>query len=188
MLNKRKSVMEQKKNGNDYTHLLQNLSRLPRKIIALHEFDNVTEYVLHELCNSDCFNIIKAAYFVDNPDFDCFRGVAGYAQDEQFEGDESVVNDPSVFTKHLEHCAFNQKVRETSTASIKRSEQKDHELIEQIAQKLGLEAPSVRVWSLKHGNQGLLIFVHGQDLANQDEAFNEHLENGLHMLGFCPVG
>ena len=64
--------------GRHYT-ILNTLSKLPRKMLSLKGQENVTEFVLHELCHKNCFNLDKAAYFVDNPDFDCLKGMAGFA-------------------------------------------------------------------------------------------------------------
>ena len=58
------------------------LRRLPRKMLQLHGLDNITDFVLHELCSKDCFNIPKAAYFVENPAFNCFKGVVGVSGTE----------------------------------------------------------------------------------------------------------
>ena len=49
-------------------NVLNTISRLPRKMLSLKNQENITEFVLHDLCNKKCFNLEKAAYFVDNPD------------------------------------------------------------------------------------------------------------------------
>lgn len=60
------------------------LSCLPHKMLSVHGLSNATEFVLHELCQSSCFNLKKAAYFVDNPDFDRLQGVAGFNKEEEY--------------------------------------------------------------------------------------------------------
>ena len=44
--------------------MLGSLSCLPKKMLSVHDLDNATEFVLHELCNEGCFNLHKAAYFM----------------------------------------------------------------------------------------------------------------------------
>ena len=75
---------EMKPNSLNDKHIdiLDKLCHLPRKILSLHGHDNITELILHELCNEQCFNLEKAAYFIDNPDFDCFKGVAGHCRSQ----------------------------------------------------------------------------------------------------------
>ena len=45
----------------------------------------MSEFVLHDICNPNCFNLQKAAFLVDNPDFDCLKGVAGFSADEAYQ-------------------------------------------------------------------------------------------------------
>ena len=58
--------------------LLQKLSHLPKKIVALEGLEHTPSFVLHELCNESAFNLSKAAFFIDNPDFNHFKGIAGF--------------------------------------------------------------------------------------------------------------
>src|ERR1700691_4148672 len=91
--------------------MLSCLAALPKRILSLHGEDNVTEFVLHDLCHQDCFNLNKAAYFVDNPDFNCSKGVAGFSRDEPFNECEVIWSKADAFSEHMKKSAFNQRVR-----------------------------------------------------------------------------
>ena len=86
-------------------NVLHHLTHLPRKIVSLNGAENLTEFVLHDLCQSRCFNLPKAAYFVNNPDFNCIKGVAGVHADELFQGDAISAQFPSLATKEVHSYA-----------------------------------------------------------------------------------
>ena len=102
--------MNQNATIQEHHTLLSNLQQLPRKILLLPGTYNVPEFVLHELCNEKCFNVHKAAYFVDNPDFDCLKGVAGINHEEGVIKDD-IWSDPDRFSEKMKASPFNQKVR-----------------------------------------------------------------------------
>jgi hypothetical protein len=156
--------------------VLSRLSLLPRKILALYGEGHVSEFVLHELCNKQCFDMLKAAYFVDNPDFDCLRGVAGYSQEEH------AMSLSDEFQNHLSGCGFNQKVQNISRRSYKRA-QKPESAMRDIADELKISNPFYYSWSLKHDNHGVLIYEMGK---RDNDELHDCIENGLHLLGFCP--
>src|SRR5947207_14497437 len=89
-----------------HAHVIDNLRRLPRKMLSLHGLDNVTEFVLHELCDKHCFNLQKAAYFIDNPDFDCLKGVVGVSHAE-LHNIVDIWDNPAIFSEHITKSAFN---------------------------------------------------------------------------------
>ncbi len=76
-----------------YEALLRCFTHLPQQILSLHKIDNATEYVLHSLCDAGCLDLQKAAYLVDNPDFDCLQGVAGFNKAEEVHTCEKVLDD-----------------------------------------------------------------------------------------------
>src|SRR3972149_6861847 len=99
--------MEQKKLKN-YA-LLEYLSSLPKKMLSIQHYDNIPGFVLHDLCLSKNFNITKAAYLVDNPDFNCLRGVTGFCKDEAYQSCD-IWDAPEDFSKHILKCPFHEKV------------------------------------------------------------------------------
>src|SRR3990167_7100649 len=115
--------------------VLSSLSRLPRKIVAFHNTNYTAQFVLHEIALRDCFNLGKAAYFVDNPDFDCLRGVAGYDSQDHNGHTSWALHD---FDDHLGSCRFNKKVRCIDQTSYKRAQKDEAALISVLARELSM--------------------------------------------------
>lgn len=176
--------MERDEMLSKHQRVLGSLSCLPKKVLSVHSLDNAPEFVLHELCNQGCFNLHKAAYFVDNPDFNLFKGVAGFSQAEAYSDWNEIWNNPSAFTTFMQQSDFNQKIRKYCMDSIHRSNRSYDNLIADISKEIGLNEPSYFSWDLKHENKGLLVYEkNGMDAA----LFEEHFLNSLYLLSFCPV-
>lgn len=175
-----------KPNGVTSRHqsLLRCFTHLPHQILRLNELDNATEFVLHSLCDEGCLNLSKAAYFVDNPDFDCLKGVAGFNKEEGIFTCDTVLESGQPFSDHVNKCAYNQKVRGISLQSPKRNGDSPQKAMETLAEMLGMTQPSCHSWNIKHDNFGLLIFER-EDAADRD--LHEEFLQGLSILGFCPV-
>lgn len=157
---------------------------LPRKMITLHGNENVSEFVLHELCHEKCFNLKKAAYFIDNPDFDCLKGVAGVSLEERPLVDD-IWQKPEEFSTYMRQSPFNQKVRSLSRPSAKKvSIEADKELAIDVAHELGITNIGYCSWTGKHDNHGILVFEKG---APQEEVDRDELLSGVSLLSFCPI-
>ena len=165
----------------DHTKLLKCLCDLPKRIVALQHEDHAPEFILHSLCNEDCFNVLRAAFFVDNPDFNCFKGVAGFSKVEPHAESNYMWQDPIAFLNYMSRSKFNGKVRDFSRDSIKPGAEKDLESF--LTEGLEFTKPEIHVWTLKHDNRGILVFEHEAN----DEWEQEHFLNSLHLLSFCPV-
>lgn len=163
--------------------MLKHMSDLPRKIIVNHCTDNVAECVLYELCQEQCFNLNKAAYFVDNPDFNCARGVAGFSRDESYP-QSSIWQDLSAFSAHMKESSFNKKVRQINRCSLKKIEDCHKEIAQEIARDLGFSNHGYCEWQLKNDNHGFLVYEKASQL---DTYADDFLVNGLALLGFCPI-
>lgn len=164
--------------------ILNHLSYLPRKMLLLPRENNVTEFVLHELCCKDCFNLEKAAYFVDNPDFDCLRGIAGFSRLEEYPLSCSIWDSPKDFSLHMNKAPFNQKVRNVRKESLKKSCKPDEVVAQEIAHDLGFSNAGFCAWDSQFNNHGILIFEHSDD---HNDTHKNHLLNGLSLLSFCPI-
>ena len=161
--------------------LLRCLACIPKKMIGVHGIDNIPEFVLHELCNEHCFNLGKAAYFVDNPDFDHLKGVAGFSSQEAYADHDTMWDDPATFTLYMRSCPFNQTVRSCCRKSIRRNGDAISSVVQTLATDLGFDNPQSVEWDMKHDNHGILIYEGGiQNL-------KAHLNNSLYLLSFCPV-
>lgn len=162
--------------------ILSHLSTLPEKVLSLHGVEDVSQFVLHDLCNQDCFDLKKAAYIVDNPDFDCMRGVAGFNIAEAF-SKQGIWNNPKEFIAHMNAASFNKKVRSLDVASMRRLKKSDVEATKFVADYLGISKPSFCSWQMKHDNHGMLIY----ETEKSCPIVNEYIKNGACFLGFCPV-
>ena len=166
-----------------YEQLLKCFTHLPQQILSLNGIENVTEYVLHTLCDEGCLNLSKAAYFIDNPDFDCLKGVAGFNKEEETYTCDIALNNQDHFKEHMSTCAFNKKVRDITCQSPRRANQQPDKTVEMLAQKLGFDNPLHHSWLIRHDNYGLLVFE-----CESDEALkNQEFVKGLSLLGFCPI-
>jgi hypothetical protein len=164
--------------------ILHNLSYLPRKILTLHGSENVPEFVLHDLCNKDCFNLTKAAFFVDNPDFNCLKGVAGFDSKETYESNDTIWDNPTEFSNHMKNSPFNKKVRDIALCSLKRDGASHEAIAQKLAHDFGMKNPVVHSWDMKHDNHGLFVYELDEIDGPQSK---DYLLNGLCMFGFCPV-
>lgn len=170
-----------------YRHgqIIDNLRKLPRKMLQIHGLDNATEFVLHELCSKNCFDIPRAAYFIDNPDFNHLKGVVGVSGIEL----ANIVNiweNPDLFTQHMMQSPFNQKVRSFACESRKRRGQSEQDLAKNIADELGLKDYGFYSWDMKHDNHGFLVCeTNKMDVI--DHLQDDVMVDGLSLLSFCPV-
>jgi len=173
--------MERSNVSSRHQFILKHLTCLPKKILSIHGSDNITQFVLHDLCSKHCFDIPKAAYFVDNPDFNCFKGIAGYSSDDCYPDDDCWKN-PASFSKFMEHCLFNRSVKSIENHSPCLSNEQDTELINNLSKQLSFNHPHHFKWTMKHDNHGFLIYEkpEGAD-------FEEEFIESFSILGLCPL-
>jgi len=161
--------------------LLKVLSGLPRRMTAVHGYDAIADLVLHELSCDGCFGFKRAAYLIDNPDFDCLQGVAGYCSAESFQPVTDAWQDVDRFSSHISTAPFNQKVRALVRPSFRRRGASDNEVAGALAGELGMQEHGFQAWNMRNDNRGILVFEssvdHPADL----------LESGVSLLSFCPV-
>lgn len=161
--------------------VLKCICKLPKNMIQLHGTENLTEFLLYHLADRTCFNLSKAAYLIENKDFNRLKGIAGYHGKENF----TEINPwarPEKFTDFTSTSLFNNKVRSIEIADL---ELGGSLLSQKIARDLEFTRPSFCSWPVKYDNQGIFIF----ELSNDDEKeiIDDHLEESLHLFGFCPV-
>jgi len=164
--------------------VLRCLSGLPRMMLMLKERNNIPEFVLYDLCNPECFNLKKAAYFVDNPDFNCLQGVAGVSLDEVGIEKAEIWQKPDDFSSAMDSSPFNQEVRSIERTSLKLANGSEEQIINELAELLDITHPSTARWDMKHDNFGILLF---EKNPSDDCDLHDHLIDGLSMLGFCPI-
>jgi hypothetical protein len=166
-----------------YRKLVSRLADLPKKMVALYDLDaigNIPEFVLQDLCHEDCFNLKKAAFLVDNPDFDYLKGIAGFSKEERFK--ENHWEDPRKFNDHMNGSNFNKLVKAFCDCSYKKNNKNN---LDKLARELSLENFGVKIWPLKHYNHGFLLYE--RELDEEDEIFDQSFLSSLHILSFCPL-
>lgn len=165
--------------------MLSNLVQLPHKMIQLHGNEYLPEFVLHALSHEDCFDLSKVAYFVDNADFNCTKGVVGIDRAHYMHhGIGSIWDNPQLFTAYMRSAPFNAQVRNIQTCSSKKQAKSHEELAESLAHDLGFNNYALHSWSLKHDNDGFIMY----EKARADDTFADtYVDKGLHLLGFCPI-
>ncbi|MFZ5954554.1 MAG: hypothetical protein ACOYT8_05650 [Candidatus Dependentiae bacterium] len=164
--------------------LLKHLSYLPRKILTMQGTDNLTEFVMHDLCHDRCFKITKAAYLVDNPDFNCLKGITGFSKEECYPESHKIWEQPDLFSAHMKSSPFNQQVRSIMLCSAsKKSAISDVGMVNEIAENLGMKNHAFCSWNSKYDNHGLFLYECASDM----DIEQDHLMNGLCLLSFCPI-
>lgn len=181
--------MEQMNMSPRQQELFKRLARIPKRILAMYDNENIADFVLHDLCSEKTLNLSKAAYFIDNPDFDCFKGIGGYDNSESHILLDSIWTDVNGFQNHLNKCNFNKKVRTLSMDSIRlNGAQEDilnKQLLKDISSQLGFTNPHYYIWKMKHDNMGIIIF---QPALNSESLnIDEDALASLCVLGFCPI-
>jgi len=162
--------MESSKELEKQHRMLSWLSRLPRRILSLHGIDNVTEFVLHDLSHKECFDLSKVAYFVDNPDFNCTKGVAGFSRQEPGSSCDIWAN-PKDFSAQMKESQFNKRVRELSRCSVKKDGDLHEELAKEIAHDLQFDNYAFCSWDMKHDNHGFVLY---EKADTQDTFADDH--------------
>ena len=144
----------------DVGGILETLTSIPRKILLYNEVQDLPQIVLHNISHDGVFGFDKAVYLIDNPDFDCLKGVAGFSRDECKFHSEDVWNDPVHFHEHMKCACYNSQMKQFLRNGLKRKDVDTHDendLIE-LGNVLGMKNPAFLSWNMRHGNQGILLF------------------------------
>lgn len=170
------------KNSHNHYEALLRLGNIPEKMIMTHGCENLAEFVLHELCHESCIAFSKIAFFVDNPDFNCFKGIAGISHNERFTQSDAW-NNVTDFSEHMRNALFNQSIRSIARESVIRTGSQWEQCANNLGETITVENPGWFMFSAKHGNTGLLVFT--------PNTLNDHtrmtLAAGSSLLGLCPV-
>ena len=140
--------------------LLSRLLGLPNKILSHHENMGLAPLVLHELGHNSAFNFTKASYLVNNPDFDCVRGFAGYCTEDCKHHNEDMWQDADNFSTRMQQAPFHHKISSFFEKGLSHNADgslKDDEL-KRLCGTLEIENPLFLTWKMRHGNHGILLF------------------------------
>ena len=164
--------------------LLRTVLNIPSKIMNNHEVDGLSQLVLHELGHD--FWLKRASFLVDNPDFDCLTGVAGYHHDECKFHKKDIWSDPLAFEKDMQDAKFHRSVKDFSYGSSIKQRCGSHaqdDLLE-LGSRLGMAQPNAFVWDLRHGNHGILLFECLPDCKLKNKS-TKLVEEVSALLGLC---
>lgn len=176
--------MENKQHRALEVAVLQHLSNLRKMMVHHHELENLSEFVLHDLCAGPCFHVDKAAYFVNNPDFKMLRGITGYSRQEPHAQLQDAWSNQKQFISSMKDSSFNQKVRNNFYESFDRGADSEKYIVQKIADELEIANPAYHIWSLKHSNHGLLVY---EPALHEEHVMHDHHLDALYYLSFCPV-
>lgn len=164
--------------------LLSMLLDLPNKILHFHEIDGLAQMILHDIAHEGHFGFKRASYLIDSPEFDCLRGVAGYAGNECHHHKDDLWTEPSRFLQDMQEAEFHNTLITLEGKSVKRAQPALHaDLIRSIATKLGMINPWVYTQELRYGNHGILIVEEGNKPLDEDD--HELLTHVSAILGLC---
>lgn len=171
--------------GSSDQELLAMLLELPNKILNHHEVDGLAQLILHDVSHDHHFGFKRASYLIDNPDFDCLRGVAGFVNDECRHHGDDLWTDPHAFARNMREAQFHNLLLQLVRKSIKRSAKNANHLdiIRGVAMDLGMINPWVYAQDLRHGNHGILIVEEGVKRLDEDD--HELLAHISAILGLC---
>ena len=164
--------------------LVSRLLDLPHKILSNDDVEGLPQLVLYELAHNDTFGFTKASYLIDNPEFDCLKGVAGYDAEDHFENVSSDPwTDPRAFLEQVKDVKFHQTVSSFMHTSLSREcDEPNVDAINQLGAKLGMKNSSFVTWRMRHGNHGILLFEEG---AMPHERRRELLQHFVALLSLC---
>lgn len=164
--------------------LLERLLALPTKILSHHEVEGLEQMVLHDLSHSATFGFTKATYLIDNPDFDCLKGVAGFCHEECCHHKEDVWSQPHTFTSDMQHATFHRDMNNFIHTGLRGKDKHVHneDDVKELGVKLGMNQPSCLVWNMRHGNHGIFIFEDGNHNFERRSAWFKNL---VTLLSLC---
>lgn len=178
-MNERALKMDSQRENGLEKKLLYHVGTIPKLMLGNHMRDDLASFVLHELCLNSGFGLGKAAYFINNPDFKCIKGIAGYHVPEAFNG--ASWEDSKAFAQHMEQAKFHNKVRShQGTHLIKNSGELS---LNELQDTFEFEKLGSHIWNLKHDNQGVFLF----EKQDSNKIVEDHLVDFVQYLGFCPV-
>ncbi len=163
---------------------LQEFLKIPRHILSNRDIDGLAHVVLHAIGHDSHLGLNRAAYLVNNPDFNRLQGVAGFSKDECRFHDSDVWENPSAFSKRMEKAPFHQKIKTVVRQSFHKNMSPVHHA-QLLSQELGMKMSDVHVWDTKQGNHGIFIFEEGARAVCRK--IDGLLEQIAALLELCPI-
>ena len=180
------NILNEHEYGITNPNLLGTLLNMPSKIMQHYDVNGLVQMVLHELAHDKHLAFKRATYLVDSPDFDCLRGLAGFCREECRLHQQDLWQDPHHFASAMREASFHASMQKLLGASLHKNHldaaHKDNLLA--FGKALGMEAPEVYVWNLKHGNHGILLYEENSAVA-AEKTTKQALDHASALLGLC---
>jgi hypothetical protein len=166
-------------------HMAKTFMNLTNKIATHSDFEGLPQMVLHEIGRQENMGLKRASFFIESPDFNCMKGVAGFCKNEASYNGEDLWQDPSSFYQQMSGAQFHSKAKSISRESFSTNEKGEYcaEEIKSFGKEIGIENPNYFSWEMKNGNRGILIYE--EDGEAQTENSKEVLEHISTLLGLC---
>ncbi len=164
--------------------LVSRLLDLPHKILSHEDLEGLQQLILYELAHDESFGFNRASYLIDNPEFNCLKGVAGYDKKECGTSPGNPWDNPHDFVQHISQAVFHKQVASFMKHSLCSAHDKDPEAdaIKVLSENLGMENSSFITWRMRHGNHGILLFEEG---ALPHKRSPELLHHFVALLSLC---
>jgi hypothetical protein len=131
--------------------------QIPQQITSYHHLDGLVDLVLYTIAKADCLSFSRAAYFVDNPDFNHLRGVCGFCVTTNL---ANCAQDQKSMIQQIQKSPYNCRVKTINQESLRANniDPTKPENVAKLCESLEIKNPKICNWDLKHNNYGLLIF------------------------------
>lgn len=163
--------------------IIQQVINIPSQICSHYEKSGLCDLILHQLSKKNCFNLKSSAFFINNPDFKCLQGISGFINTEE-ESAECLFDDIENNLKKIINKEFNKKVKSISTQAVNQKDLNiENPVITNLVKELNCEKKNLLSWSMKHNNQGILLYTP----LNQEQLDSEQkiFKKSLYYLGLC---
>ena len=167
---------------------LDSLWELPHKMVNYHEAESLKHMILHEFGHHDLLGQKQATFLVDNPDFNCIHGIAGFSHEDCNHHKNDMWSDPYSFSKDMQGAPFHNTIQQLNSipheSIIKKNNGKiDEKAYDELCERLGMKNTSFIHWKMKHGNHGILLFEDAEkEKTGQQKTL---LHNLVALLSLC---
>lgn len=169
-----------------HSHLsvIDHIMELPKNILQNHHKDGLADFILHSISGDKGFAFSKAAYLVDNPDFNCLKGISGYCKTSN---PKDCSGDLDGLISNIGSSDYNSKVKTLQHPSLraKNIDLSSPENLKDLSETLGMKNPEIFSWDLKHDNYGLLVFE--SEAPHCCDWKKSLLEKVSSMFGMCSL-
>lgn len=169
---------------NAHSHLstVDNIIEIPQKILEFHHKAGLTDFVLQKIASDKCFSFNRAAYLVDNPDFNFLKGICGFCKNSNPDNFSTITDQ---LLQQISKADYNNKVKTFQKTSLKANniDLKSSQTLSELSYALEIPNPQVYSWDLKNNNFGILIFK--SEIDHCCDWKKNLLEKVTAFLGMC---